>query len=377
MAVETEFVYCTCQPGAEPALKGEVAARVPEWKFAFSRPGFVTFKLPAPVSANRFEPMRLTFARTSGLSFGRVEAESADPAALAKLIWEHGAARQLAETGPLALHVWARDTDLPGENNVEPGPNAETFAAVAALREAAPAGALVDRSNEDEKKTASKVAFDVAMVEPNQWWIGAHALRSRVDRWPGGVPRLEAPQHAVSRAYLKMQEGLRWSGIPAQKGDYWIELGCAPGGASQALLDVGMRVVGVDPAEVDPVVLAHPDFEHLNARASEIGVDEVTDAAWITADINCAPQYTLDGVERLVTHPSMHVRGLLLTLKLLSLNLAKPEVIAETIARVRSWGYTDVRTRQLAHNRREYCLAALRTRGQRRVKRSGVVKKGR
>lgn len=366
--MDSEFAYCVCQPGAEPALKAEVAARLPAWKFAFSRPGFVTFKLSEPTDAPRFEPMRLTFARTTGLSYGRVEADTADAGALAQQIWQHPAARGLAESGPLALHVWARDNDIPGENGVEPGPTPGTLAAVAALRDAAPAGALVDR-NEGADKTAAKTALDIAMVEPNQWWIGAHALRSRVDRWPGGVPRLTLPPHAVSRAYLKMQEGLRWSALPARNGDLWLELGCAPGGASQALLDAGMKVVGVDPAEVDPVVLANPLFEHLRARASEIGIDEVTDVAWITADINCAPQFTLDGVERLVTHPSTHVRGLLLTLKLLGPNLARPEVVAEMIARVRSWGYADVRTRQLAHNRREYCLAAMRTRNQRRVAR--------
>ncbi len=373
--MDTEFAYCACQPGAEPALKAEVADRLSEWKFAFSRPGFVTFKLPTPISPERFEPVRLTFARTTGLSYGRVEAHSPETNNLAAQLWEHPAARGLVALGPLALHVWTRDNEIPGENGIEPGPTPETIAAVAAIQQAAPLGALVDRTDGGEK-AAARVALDIAIVEPNQWWIGAHALRSRVDRWPGGVPRLKLPGHAVSRAHLKMQEGLRWSALPAQKGDLWVELGCAPGGASQALLEAGMAVVGVDPAEVDPVVAAEPTFEHLRARANEIGIDEVADAAWITADINCAPEYTLDWVERLVTHPSTHVRGLLLTLKLLDPSLARPEAIAETIARVRSWGFNDVRTRQLAHNRREYCLAAMRTRNQRRVRRSGAVRKG-
>jgi hypothetical protein len=34
---------------------------------------------------------------------------------------------------------------------------------------------------------------------------------------------------------------------------------------------------------------------------------------------------------------------------------------------VQSWGYKDVRLRQLAFNRQEICLAALRSRGQRRM----------
>lgn len=378
MPAETEFAFCTCQPGIESALKGEVAARIPTWKFAFSRPGFVTFKLPGVMSAERFEPMRLTFARTIGLSFGRVDTEAAEPGPLAELLWQHERTRELIEAhGPMSLHVWSRDGALPGENDVEPGPTPESLAAVAALRDAAPAGALVDRTAEGSEKSGAKTILDIALVEPNQWWIGAHTSRSRTDRWPGGVPSLKLPEHAVSRAYLKMREGLRWAGLPIEKGDYWLELGCAPGGASQALLDVGMQVVGADPADIDPIVAADPGFEHIRARSLEIGVDEVTDVSWIAADINVAPKYTLDTVERIVTNEAMHVRGLLLTLKLLSLNLAKPEEVAEAIARVQSWGFTDVRTRQLAHNRREYCLAAVRTRGQRRMSRNSNTRKPR
>lgn len=370
MPAETDFAFCTCQPGSEKALKGEVAARVPSWKFAFSRPGFVTFKLPGAMTPQRFEPMRLTFARTIGLSFGRIDAESADPAGLAELLWQHERTRELIEScGPLSLHVWSRDNALPGDNDAEPGPTPASLAAVATIRDAAPEGALVDRTADGGDKGNASAILDVALVEPYQWWIGAHVARSRTDRWPGGVPSVELPEHAVSRAYLKMREGLRWSGFPMQKDDYWLELGCAPGGASQALLDAGMRVVGVDPAEVDPIVAANPRFEQVQARSKDVGVDEVTDISWITTDINVAPQYTLDTVERLVTNDAMHVRGLLLTLKLLSLNLAKPELIADAITRVQSWGFTDVRTRQLAHNRREYCLAALRSRGQRRMSR--------
>ncbi|MEQ8847657.1 SAM-dependent methyltransferase [Botrimarina sp.] len=360
MPADAEFAYCVCQPGAEPALKQEVAARAPAWRFAFSRPGFVTFKLPEPTPPDRFDPMRLTFARAIGLSFGRLDADEADGAAFAARVWAMPAVAELIAAGPVRLQVWRRESQLPGDDGHEPGPTAESLAAMEALRAAAPEGAVT---------SDSRMSLDVALVEPNQWWAGAHAIRSRTDRWAGGTPRVEAPEHAVSRAYLKLKEGLLWSGLPAAPGDYWLELGCAPGGASQALLDAGMRVVGVDPAEVDPIVTAHPDFEHLRARANEIGVDEVTDIAWITSDINAAPDYTLDAVERLVTHPSTHVRGLLLTLKLLGPNLARPEVVAATIGRVRSWGYGEVRTRQLAHNRREYCLAAVRSRGQRRLAR--------
>ncbi|MEO0530998.1 MAG: hypothetical protein AAF266_10560, partial [Planctomycetota bacterium] len=175
--LETEFAFCTCQPGIESALKAEVAARIPSWKFAFSRPGFVTFKLPMPMAPQRFEPMRLTFARTIGLSYGRVEADEATPGPLAEKLWAHEATKALASPGTVALHVWSRDQDIPGENGIEPGRSEASLAALEAIRDAAPENALAS-----DAADASRLALDVALVEPNQWWIGAHVLRSRTDR---------------------------------------------------------------------------------------------------------------------------------------------------------------------------------------------------
>ena len=84
-------------------------------------------------------------------------------------------------------------------------------------------------------------------------------------------------------------------------------------------------------------------------------------------DSNVAPQHTLDTVEALVTHPATSFRGLLLTLKLPDWRLA--DQVAEYVQRVRSWGFPSVRCRQLAYQRQEICLAALRHRTLRRLPR--------
>ena len=73
--------------------------------------------------------------------------------------------------------------------------------------------------------------------------------------------------------------------------------------------------------------------------------------------MNVAPNYTLDAVEAIVTHPQVNIRGMLLTLKLPQWSLA--ERVEDYLDRVRNWGYNLVRRRQLQHNRREICVAAL------------------
>ena len=96
--IESQFVFCTTQPGAEGALKAEVEARAEAWRFSFSRPGFVTFKLPEAISIDRFEPPRLMFARAIGLSLAKLET-SEDKAKLASQVWGMLNPEQLAQWG--------------------------------------------------------------------------------------------------------------------------------------------------------------------------------------------------------------------------------------------------------------------------------------
>ncbi len=168
---------------------------------------------------------------------------------------------------------------------------------------------------------------------------------------------LELPADAVSRAWLKMEEALRWSELPISPGARVAEIGSAPGGASQALLSRGLIVTGIDPAEMAPVVLKHPRFTYIRHRSMEVRRRNFQKIRWLTADMNVAPEYTLDAVEAIVTHPRVNVRGLLLTLKLPEWELASS--LPEYVARIRGWGYNVVRARQLQYDRREVCVAAL------------------
>ena len=190
-----------------------------------------------------------------------------------------------------------------------------------------------------------QLVLDVVMVEAAQWWVGFHRAHSIASCWPGGILELALPEHAVSRAWLKMEEALAWSRLPIRAGEHVVEIGCSPGGASQALLAHGLRVTGIDPADVDPAVLAHPRFTHVRMRGADVKRREFRDVRWLVTDMNVAPSYTLTTVEQIVTHEAVKVAGLLMTLKLLDWNLA--EEIPAYLDRVRSWGYRHVAARQL------------------------------
>jgi 23S rRNA (cytidine2498-2'-O)-methyltransferase len=330
------FLFITCQVGAEAALKAEMKRRWPAFRFAYSRPGFLTFKLPLDVAVDKSFDLDCVFARAWGYCLGEVSAKTLD---------EHVAG------------VWKLAGDLPFEALHEPHVTPAALQAEAALREQIPAQTAPARLA--RAASPGQRVLDCVLVDPEEWWVGWHHAAPGPSCFPGGVRDLALPEHAVSRAYLKMQDALAWSELPLERGQRVVELGCSPGGASQALLERGLLVTGIDPAQVDAQVLANPRFIHVRKRADDVRRREFRGTSWLAADMNVAPQTTLDAVEAIVTHEAVNIRGLLLTLKLLEWNMA--DEVPRYLERVRSWGYSSVRARQLAHHRQEFVVAALRT----------------
>ena len=327
-------------------MKAELARRWPAFRFSYSRPGFLTFKLPYYFKTTDAFELESVFARAYGFSLGKATGED-----LA------GQVARLTEGRTFdRLHCWSRDERPPGEHSYQPGATDEATAASEQIREA-----LGDRLQAEDASTTARVGetvLDCVLVKPGEWWLGWHRAGEFATRYPGGMLNLKLPEKAVSRAWLKMEESVRWSQLPMRRGDQCAEIGCAPGGSCQALLRRGLMVVGVDPAAVDPLVLEHPNFVQIRKRGSEVKRREFRKTKWLTADMNVAPSYTLDTVEAIVTYPQVQVRGLLLTLKLPDWQLA--DELPQYMARIRSWGFDAVRARQLQYNRQEVCVAALK-----------------
>lgn len=359
-----QFLFATCQIGGENALKAEIAQSHPELRSAFARPGFVTFKFVGDASAGPGFRLRSVFARAWGFTVGKVDAAALGRENACRKVWE-----LIAAVPAVRLHVWPRAGALPGTEDCDlPWPeevkHLRKDLLEAAFREGNRKIATLPPGESDAAPLGEWVA-DCILVEPELWWVGYHRVETFHDAFPGGRPPLRLPAHAVSRAWLKMEEALRWSQPPCPAGTLWAELGSAPGGAAQALLERGFHVLGVDPAEMHPDVLAHPNFTHLRQRTNQASRKEFRKVRWLAADLNVAPNYTLRTVESLVQHGQIKIKGLLLTLKLVDWALA--DRLPEYLARIRSWGYNCVRARQLWHNRQELCVAAIRDRGSRNV----------
>jgi 23S rRNA (cytidine2498-2'-O)-methyltransferase len=339
------FAMLCCACGAEQVVKAEMAEQ--GWRLAFSRPGFVTAKndqqVPLPEGV---------FVRTASRSIGQVRGSEANRM-VADLV------SKLAENDPIGrsfdqLHVWPKDRLPIGRFGFEPG--ADEVSAVVA--EAVYSGLKESWLKCDAPNRIAQPGdrvLDLVLVEPSHWFMGIHEATVWPTRWPGAVQPIQPMNEPVSRAYYKAAESITWSGFDMKSGDLAVEIGSAPGGACGRLLELGMRVIGVDPAEMDPRIQQHRNFQHLRARGGDLPRRQFRGAKWLLVDSNVRPDQTLTTIENIVKHRQSDFVGLLITLKIGEYSSAS--LIERWFARIVGWKPVKVQVRQLARNRCEVCFA--------------------
>jgi len=347
------FIFSTCQVGAEAIFKKEVTRTFPSMRSAFARSGFVSFKTEAPLLENLSK--HSVFARTAAVSLGKIETDQPDH--LATEVWKIAAKHHLFVN---RVHVFERDSLPTGERGFEPHIPPELLEIHRQIIEQSPTEKFLGASAEDILHAAQsgETVLDVVRVEPNLFFVGTHAITETSPihaRYSGGILPITSTTDVVSRAYHKFNEGFLWSGIVLSNGDQCLDIGASPGGCSQFLLQQGARVFGVDPGAMHPTVLTHPQFTHIRSRIKDTKRSLFRNIRWITADINVTPNYTLDVLEEAVAKAGDSVQGLLFTLKLVRWELA--EKLPMLLDRIRTWGFFDVRMKQLVFNRQEIMVA--------------------
>jgi len=395
-----DFVFATCLPGVEPAVKREVARTRPELRFAYSRPGLVTFKSPTPVTPE--VPSGSVFARVWGRSIGAARSPE-------------DAAAQLAPFGVNRVHVFVRE-DAPVENLFDRAAKSSSFRAIKASDVVSTAEnatrsrmTMKDVSAEAWRATIDLDAWqaigpggpaqrgelvaDIIIAPANATgdpmiddpgiprgllppsaseasefkespeiaaWLGLHRHDATRSPDPGGATPAEMPPESPSRAYCKLEEAIAWLDLPLVAGQRALEIGAAPGGAVLALARRGLHVIAVDTGDLAAQVLAFPNVKHEAKKVGALRWEDLPDPIdWLLVDMNLAPQVAVHEVARLMPHLISHLRGAILTLKMN--DWAFVDELPRLAARIAELGLPNIRMRHLPSNRREICCVALRS----------------
>ncbi|MEK3881323.1 SAM-dependent methyltransferase [Paenibacillus sp. PL2-23] len=185
----------------------------------------------------------------------------------------------------------------------------------------------------------------------DQLYVGFAPPADMLSDWPGGAVRFQREEGQVSRAKFKLLEAERTFGL--QYSDYRsaVDIGAAPGGWTSLLLERGLRVTAIDPADMHPSLLSHPLLTHLKQNASDAklplqGFDLlVCDMSWspmlmsrLVLDLK---ESLKEGADAIVTVKLMHRKPL--------------QTIREVMERL-STAFHVRKAKQLFHNREEITL---------------------
>ncbi|MBL7664061.1 MAG: hypothetical protein JNM93_02920 [Bacteriovoracaceae bacterium] len=227
-----KYFFAITNIGNEKLLKTEMEFRYPSWKFAYSRPGFLTYVGPE----NDDFPTELMMARVWGESKGKVKEFPKN---------FKGFFLKLDESWDWPTTYVIKQSQI----NLGSQPL-------------------------------------MVLVAPDEVWQGELVPQAYSLGTVGEVGLSEDFQ-APSRAYLKMLEAAKAFALDLKAADKVLELGSAPGGITTYLLNQQLEVWGVDKAEMDASVLANKKYHHLNNSLEKLTEREYPkDVAWVVSDIN-------------------------------------------------------------------------------------------
>jgi 23S rRNA (cytidine2498-2'-O)-methyltransferase len=338
-----DFVFATCLPGLEPALKLDLARTRPELRLAYSRPGLVTFKSACAVAPD--DPPGSVFAWVWGQSIGPLGGDPADPAIRA----------QLAAVGANRVHAFFRGVD-------EAPADLAGLAPWQALGPGGPAepGELVADVIVPGPGVGPSLGPGAGPGDDERAWLGVHRHDRLRSPHPGGAIPVVVPGDTPSRAYAKIEEAIAWADLAMVPGQVALEIGAAPGGAALALARRGLEVWAVDTGALAPQVAVLPSIHHLAKKVGALRWEELPARIdWLLVDVNLAPQVALHEVRRLMPRLVSTLRGAVFTLKLN--DWAFVAELPALVDRIRQMGLADVRLRHLPSNRREVCAVACQT----------------
>lgn len=169
--------------------------------------------------------------------------------------------------------------------------------------------------------------------------------------WPGGAIRFQREEGQVSRAKFKLLEAEKVFGLDFSMFQNAIDVGAAPGGWSSLLLERGLKVTAIDPANLNEQVANHPHLTHLQMNASAVKLPKQS-FDLIVCDMSWNPIQMSKLVLSLKSALKPYSYGII-TVKLM--NKKAMQSIREVKERLSS-GFTILQAKQLFHNREEITL---------------------
>lgn len=189
-----------------------------------------------------------------------------------------------------------------------------------------------------------------------QAYIGISRVQENMSDWPGGARQFAQTPELISRAEFKLLEALEVFGLELPEEGWALDLGAAPGGWTRLLLEAGLHVIAVDPAELDPRLIQQSQLDHYRGYAERY-LEEAVARGWHFDVIANDMRMDARDAARLLGRAAVCLRREGFGISVLKLPHATREIdplmtLREALAILRKH-YDYVQARQLFHNRQE------------------------
>lgn len=116
-----------------------------------------------------------------------------------------------------------------------------------------------------------------------------------------------------NRAYLKLWEALTRIGRHPKPGELCLDLGASPGGWTWVLAQLGVNVISIDKAPLDPQIMCQPNVTWRQDSAFALKPSTFGPVDWLFCDVICYPQRLYGLVQRWLMEGK--VRNFICTIK--------------------------------------------------------------
>ncbi|GAC1389084.1 MAG: SAM-dependent methyltransferase [Ktedonobacteraceae bacterium] len=211
---------------------------------------------------------------------------------------------------------------------------------------------------EDIKKPQVIVSILCTMY---QGYVGISTAEENLSAWPGGARHFAQTPEQVSRAEFKLLEALEYFDLSLEPGERVLDLGAAPGGWTRLLLEAGMYVVAVDPANLDPRLVRRKGLEHYRGYAEDYVEEAVRHKSTFNVIVN---DMRMDAREaaRGLAYASRCLKndGFIVSVFKLphATTTINPLLTLKDALNIMGKAYGVVQTHQLFHNRQEVTVVA-------------------
>ena len=224
------------------------------------------------------------------------------------------------------------------------------------------AGAIVEETGAVEAMKKPQVVVSL-LCTTDKGYLGISPAKENLSDWPGGARHYAQTSAQISRAEFKLLEALEVFGVSLPSKGRVLDLGAAPGGWTRLLIEAGLHVVAVDPANLDPRLAKQPRLEHYRGYAESYLEDAVNTRKSFDLIVNDMRMDARDAARLLVQAARcLHRDGFVISVFKLphATHEIDPLATLRAALNLLKKSYGVVQVRQLFHNRQEITVLTAR-----------------